>query len=80
MMSGFELNEHIPRSPEEVFAMLSNPTRATEFLDNITECKQLTDGPIAVGTRFRETRVMRPFAEIGSPRTPALRSRALERR
>ncbi len=57
-MNGFELNEYIARSPKEVFEVLSNPTRATEFLDNIKESKQLTDGPIAVGTKFRETRVV----------------------
>jgi carbon monoxide dehydrogenase subunit G len=58
MMNGFELTEHIARSPKEVFEVLSNPTRATEFLHNITESRQLTDGPIGRGTRFRETRVV----------------------
>jgi len=57
-MKGFELTERIARSPEDVFEVLSNPTRATEFLDNITESRQFTDGPIGVGTVFRETRVM----------------------
>jgi carbon monoxide dehydrogenase subunit G len=57
-MNGFELHEHIARSPKDVFAVLSNPTLATEFLDNIKESRQLTDGPIAVGTKFRETRVV----------------------
>lgn len=57
-MNGFKLNEHIARSPEEVFEVLSNPTHATAFLDNIKESRQLTDGPIAVGTKFRETRVV----------------------
>jgi uncharacterized protein YndB with AHSA1/START domain len=58
MMNGFELHEHIARSPREVFEVLSNPTLAAEFLDNIKESRQLTDGPIAVGTKFRETRVV----------------------
>lgn len=57
-MSGFEFNEHIARSPQDVFEVLSNPTKATEFLDNITESRKLTDGPIAIGTKFRETRVV----------------------
>ena len=57
-MNGFEMTEHIARSPEDVFAVLSDPTRATAFLDNIKESRQLTDGPIAVGTKFRETRVV----------------------
>ena len=57
-MHGFEFDEHIAKSPSAVFDVLSNPARATEFLDNITESKKLTDGPIAVGTRFRETRIV----------------------
>ncbi len=57
-MNGFELSEHIARPPRDVFEVLSDPTRATEFVDNIKESRQLTDGPIGVGTTFRETRVM----------------------
>lgn len=57
-MNGFEFSEHIARSPQEVFEVISNPTEATKFLDNIKESKKLTEGPIAVGTTFRETRVM----------------------
>ncbi len=57
-MNGFELSQRIARPPREVFEVLSNPALATEFVDNIKESKQLTDGPIAVGTRFRETRVV----------------------
>ena len=57
-MNGFELQEHIGKSPKDVFEVLSDPTRATAFLDNIKESKQLTDGPIGVGTKFRETRVV----------------------
>ncbi|SFS14180.1 Carbon monoxide dehydrogenase subunit G [Microbacterium sp. cf046] len=57
-MNGFEFSEHIARPPEEVFAVISDPTRATAFLDNITESRKLTEGPIGVGTTFRETRVV----------------------
>jgi len=57
-MNGFEFTEHIARSPQDVFEVLSNPARATEFLDSIKESRKLTDGPIAVGTKFRETRVV----------------------
>ncbi len=57
-MNAFERTEHIARAPKEVFAVLADPTRATEFLDNIKASQQLTAGPIAVGTVFRETRVM----------------------
>lgn len=57
-MAGFELTEHIDRSPREVFEVLADPTRAREFLPTITESVKLTDGPVAAGTRFRETRMM----------------------
>jgi carbon monoxide dehydrogenase subunit G len=57
-MNGFELTEQIARPPSEVFQVLSDPTRATAFLPNIKESRQLTDGPIRVGTKFRETRVV----------------------
>jgi carbon monoxide dehydrogenase subunit G len=57
-MNGFEFSEHIARPPREVFAVISNPTEATRFLDNIKESKKLTDGPTTVGTTFRETRVV----------------------
>ena len=57
-MNGFQFSEHIARSPREVFAVISDPTEATNFLDNIKESKKLSDGPIAVGTTFRETRVV----------------------
>ncbi|WP_210481736.1 SRPBCC family protein [Naasia sp. SYSU D00948] len=57
-MSGFTLEEHIARPPKDVFDVLADPTRATVFLDNIKESRRLTDGPISVGTAFRETRVV----------------------
>ena len=57
-MKGFEFTEQIARSPRDVFEVLSDPTRAGEFLDNIKASAKLTDGPISVGTKFRETRVV----------------------
>jgi carbon monoxide dehydrogenase subunit G len=57
-MKAFEFSEHIARSPREVFEVISNPTEATRFLDNIVESRQLTDGPPGAGTVFRETRVV----------------------
>lgn len=57
-MNGFKFSEYIAKSPSLVFAVISDPTAATNFLDSITTSTKLTDGPIGVGTRFRETRVM----------------------
>ena len=57
-MKGFQFSEHIARAPREVFEVVSDPREATGFLDNITASTKLTDGPIGVGTTFRETRVV----------------------
>jgi hypothetical protein len=57
-MKAFEFNEHIEAAPRRVFEVISNPSEATKFLENITQSTQLTDGPIGVGTVFRETRLM----------------------
>lgn len=57
-MNGFEFSEHISKPPKEVFTLISNPANGSKFVGNIKECKKLTDGPIGVGTQFRETRLM----------------------
>ncbi len=57
-MNGFEFNEHIAKPPKQVFELISDLTNASKFLDNIKGSTKLTDGPIGVGTRFRETRVV----------------------
>ncbi len=57
-MNGFEFSKHIRKSPKEVFEMIANPEHGAKFIDNIKESKKITPGPIAVGTRFLETRVV----------------------
>ncbi|TFD31140.1 SRPBCC family protein [Cryobacterium cryoconiti] len=57
-MKGFQLNAHVERTPREVFAVISDPREATEFLDNIKRSTKLTAGPIGAGSTFRETRVV----------------------
>lgn len=57
-MKGFQRTEHIHRPPHEVFAVISDPTVAPQFVDGITASRQITDGPIAAGTAFRETRLI----------------------
>ena len=57
-MNGFEFDQHIAAPPERVFEVLADPTRASAFLDNITQSTKLIDGPTGVGTVFRETRVV----------------------
>ena len=43
---------------ETVFASLTDLERMPEVISAITKTEVLTDGPVGIGTRFRETRVM----------------------
>jgi uncharacterized protein YndB with AHSA1/START domain len=43
----------ITRSPEEVFAYVTDPTKVSTWQD-AEEVSQLTPGPVGAGTRFRE--------------------------
>jgi uncharacterized protein YndB with AHSA1/START domain len=43
----------IARAPEEVFAFVVDPAKLPVWQD-AEEVQQLTDGPVRVGTRFRE--------------------------
>lgn len=56
-MTGLELRRHVAAPPEKVFAIASDFARAPEIIGGITKLELLTDGPVGVGTRFRETRV-----------------------
>jgi carbon monoxide dehydrogenase subunit G len=54
----FAIKEQIDRSADEVFAALSNFSAAADMISGITKTEMLTEGPVGMGTRFRETRVM----------------------
>lgn len=54
----FTLTERIDAPPERVFEFFSDVAAAPERIDGITSVEVLTDGPVGVGTRFRESRVM----------------------
>jgi hypothetical protein len=43
---------------DEVFALATDLANAPGRIKGITKVELLTDGPVGVGTRFRETRVM----------------------
>src|SRR5436190_4923954 len=47
----------ISRSPEEVFAFVSDPAKLSMWQD-AEEVQQLTDGPVRAGTRLREVHKM----------------------
>jgi hypothetical protein len=57
-MFGITLTRHVAAPPEKVFAVASDFRNAAGRLRGITKMELLTDGPVGVGTRFRETRVM----------------------
>jgi ligand-binding SRPBCC domain-containing protein len=43
----------INRSPEDVWAFLTDPDNLTTYESQVTELEQLTEGEVAAGTRFR---------------------------
>src|SRR5688572_2713687 len=57
-MFGFSVDRHIAAPPDVVFARATDFRRAPEFITAIAKMDILTNGPVGVGTRFRETRVM----------------------
>jgi carbon monoxide dehydrogenase subunit G len=57
-MFGFTVDRHVAAPPDVVFARASDFRRAPETIAAIVKMEMLTDGPVRVGTRFRETRVL----------------------
>lgn len=55
-MSGFVLSERIDSSRDEVFDYLTDLNNASKWMQDVTRIERLTDGPLAVGTRYRELR------------------------
>ena len=57
-MAGFDLSEWISRSPKEVFDFISSSDNAPKVVQSVKSMVKLTEGPVLVGTRYRETRMM----------------------
>ena len=57
-MANFSMSEHVTAQPEVVFDVAADFHNAADNIQGIDSLEVLTDGPIGVGTRFRETRVM----------------------
>ena len=53
-----ETTHHIAAPPEQVFAYATDLPRFAERVESIVRAEVLTEGPVGVGTRFRETRVV----------------------
>ncbi|MBI5852360.1 MAG: SRPBCC family protein [Planctomycetes bacterium] len=54
----FQVVESIARPPAEVFAAATDFAGAPKRISGILRVEMLTDGPVGVGTRFKETRKM----------------------
>lgn len=57
-MPKFSLSQTIHAPRDRVFSLASDFSQAASFIEGIKAVDLLTEGAIAVGTRFRETRVM----------------------
>ena len=57
-MSEITLSRVVAAPPERVWQVLTDVAHAPETLRGVTAVQLMTDGPYAVGTRWRETRTM----------------------
>jgi carbon monoxide dehydrogenase subunit G len=57
-MAGFELSERIDRSPGEVWGFFIDQGNLKRWMPDIVRLEKVTDGPVRLGTRYRETRRM----------------------
>ena len=57
-MPSFTLTHRVEAPIDAVFDVFSDIPRAHEMIDQIIAIEMLTDGPVGVGTRWRETRMM----------------------
>lgn len=57
-MAGFERSEWIARPPQVVFDFITASDNAPKVVPSVKSMIKLTEGPVRVGTRYRETRLM----------------------
>jgi uncharacterized protein YndB with AHSA1/START domain len=57
-MAGFEVSEWIARPPQDVFDFITTSDNAPKVVPSVKSMVKLTEGPVRVGTRYRETRLM----------------------
>jgi hypothetical protein len=57
-MAGFERSEWIGHPPQVVFDFITSSDNAPKVVPSVKSMVKLTDGPVRVGTRYRETRLM----------------------
>ncbi len=59
-MFHYETSILLPCPPQEVFAFLSDPQKLLLWQSSLLQSEMLTEGPLRVGSRFRELRRMGP--------------------
>jgi carbon monoxide dehydrogenase subunit G len=57
-MAEVKLVKHVQAPPDKVFRIASDFAEAAERIEGIQRVELLTPGPVRLGTRFRETRLM----------------------
>lgn len=57
-MAEFTATEWIYATPNAVFNFMLTPDNAHKVMPSVKENVQITEGPVDVGTRFRETRLI----------------------
>jgi uncharacterized protein YndB with AHSA1/START domain len=57
-MTGFNMSEWVARPPKEVFDFITASENAPKIVSSVTSMVKLMEGPVRVGTRYRETRLM----------------------
>jgi len=57
-MSEINVKKQIEAAPDRVFALITDLENAPSRVKGIEKLELLTDGPVGVGTKFRETRIM----------------------
>jgi uncharacterized protein YndB with AHSA1/START domain len=57
-MNGFVCKTVVLAPPEKVFRFATDFANAAQYIPSIVRTELLTEGPVGVGTRFKETRKM----------------------
>ncbi|NNG05034.1 MAG: SRPBCC family protein [Inquilinus sp.] len=57
-MSGVKVEHLVKADPETTFRAFADIPRAAEMVAGIERIEMLSEGPVGIGTRWRETRIM----------------------
>jgi len=57
-MTGFNIDEWVARPPQDVFDFIAASENAPKIAQSVKSMVKLTDGPVRIGTRYHEIRVV----------------------